>query len=95
MLVVQRATDWDEAIALCNGVRQGLVAALFTNSRERTEDFLRRAKCGLLKINSSTADAAVDLPFGGWKAWGLVRLSMESPIANSLPAGSRSISRLS
>ena len=71
VLVVQRATDWDEAIALCNGVRQGLVAALFTKSRERMEDFLRRAKCGLLKINSSTADAAVDLPLGCWKASGI------------------------
>lgn len=71
VLVVQRAADWDEAIELCNGVRQGLVAALFTQRRERIEDFLRRAKSGLLKINSSTADAAVDLPFGGWKASGI------------------------
>ncbi|MGZ5503369.1 MAG: aldehyde dehydrogenase family protein, partial [Chthoniobacterales bacterium] len=54
VLVVQRAGDWEEAITLCNGVRQGLVAALFTQSRERIEDFLRSAKCGLLKINSST-----------------------------------------
>lgn len=71
VVVVQKATDWNDAIALCNGVRQGLVAALFTQSRERIEDFLRRAKCGLLKINCSTADAAVDLPFGGWKASGI------------------------
>lgn len=71
VLVVQRAESWEEAIALCNGVRQGLVAALFSNSRELIEDFLRRVKCGLLKIDSSTADAAVDLPFGGWKASGI------------------------
>jgi acyl-CoA reductase-like NAD-dependent aldehyde dehydrogenase/nicotinamidase-related amidase len=71
VLVVQRATNWDEAIALCNGVKQGLVAALFSTSPDLIDDFLRRAQAGILKINSSTADAAVDLPFGGWKASGV------------------------
>ena len=69
-LVVQRANDWEDAISLCNGVKQGLVAALFSDSKNLIEDFLGRAKAGILKINSSTADAAVDLPFGGWKASG-------------------------
>ena len=71
VLVVQRARNWDEAIALCNGVKQGLVASLFSTSPELVDDFLRRAQAGILKINSSTADAAVDLPFGGWKASGI------------------------
>lgn len=71
VLVVQRAQDWNDAISLCNGVKQGLAAALFSNSKTMIEDFLRRAKTGILKINSSTADAAVDLPFGGWKASGI------------------------
>jgi len=70
VLVVQRANDWEDAISLCNGVKQGLVAALFSDSKNLIEDFLGRAKAGILKINSSTADAAVDLPFGGWKASG-------------------------
>jgi alpha-ketoglutaric semialdehyde dehydrogenase len=71
VLVVQRAENWDRAISLCNGVKQGLAAALFSTSPELIEDFLRRVKAGILKINSSTADAAVDLPFGGWKASGM------------------------
>lgn len=71
VLVVQRARDWDDAISLCNCVEQGLAAALFSGSETLIEDFLRRAKAGILKINSSTADAAVDLPFGGWKASGI------------------------
>ncbi len=71
VLVVQRANDWEEAIALCNCVEQGLAAALFSSSAKLIEDFLRRAKAGILKINCSTADAAVDLPFGGWKASGI------------------------
>ena len=71
VLVVQEAEDWDEAISLCNGVKQGLAAAIFTTSPKRIADFLRRAHAGILKINSSTANAAVDLPFGGWKASGI------------------------
>jgi len=71
VLVVQRAKDWEEAIALCNCVEQGLAVALFSGSTKLIEDFLRRAKAGILKINCSTADAAVDLPFGGWKASGI------------------------
>jgi alpha-ketoglutaric semialdehyde dehydrogenase len=71
VLVVQRTKDWDEAISLCNGVKQGLAAAIFTTSPKRIEDFLRRARVGILKINCSTANAAVDLPFGGWKASGI------------------------
>ncbi len=71
VLVVQRAKDWDEAIALCNGVKQGLAAALFSTSPQLIDDFLRRVQAGILKIDSSTADAAVDLPFGGWKASGI------------------------
>ena len=71
VLVVQKAENWEEAISLCNGVRQGLVAALFSTSPQLIADFLRRAYAGILKINSSTADAAVDLPFGGWKASGI------------------------
>jgi acyl-CoA reductase-like NAD-dependent aldehyde dehydrogenase len=71
VLVVQRAKDWEEAIWLCNCVEQGLAAAVFSGSAKLIEDFLRRAKAGILKINCSTADAAVDLPFGGWKASGI------------------------
>jgi alpha-ketoglutaric semialdehyde dehydrogenase len=71
VLVVQKAKDWDEAISLCNGVKQGLVAAVFTRSQERIAGFLRRARAGVLKVNCSTADAAVDLPFGGWKSSGI------------------------
>ena len=71
VLVVQRAEDWDEAILLCNGVKQGLAAAIFTTSPKRIEDFLQRVRAGILKVNCSTANAAVDLPFGGWKASGI------------------------
>ncbi|MDO8283304.1 MAG: aldehyde dehydrogenase family protein [Thermodesulfovibrionia bacterium] len=71
VLVVQRAIDWDHAVALCNGVKQGLVASVFTASKRMQKKFLNDAQAGILKINSATADAGVEEPFGGWKASGI------------------------
>ena len=71
LLVVQRADDFEHALKLCNGVRHGLVAALFSRSPELQKQFLAEAQAGMLKINSSTAGADVSLPFGGWKMSGL------------------------
>jgi acyl-CoA reductase-like NAD-dependent aldehyde dehydrogenase len=71
VLVVQTARDWAQAIDLCNRVRQGLAAAIFTRSPEIQRRFLEEANAGILKVNQSTADAAVGVPFGGWKASGL------------------------
>ncbi len=71
VLVVQTAADWAEAIELLNGVPQGLVAALFGSSDELAERFLREARAGVLKLGRSTADAEVDVPFGGWKGSGI------------------------
>jgi aldehyde dehydrogenase (NAD+) len=56
---------------LCNGVRQGLVASLFSASREMQDQFLANTHAGILKINRATADANAEAPFGGWKASGL------------------------
>ena len=71
VLVVQKAADWLQAIELCNGVRQGLAAALFTRSTELQQRFLNEAQAGVLKINQATADVTTHLPFGGWKASGV------------------------
>jgi acyl-CoA reductase-like NAD-dependent aldehyde dehydrogenase/nicotinamidase-related amidase len=71
VLVVQRAADFSEALELCNGVRQGLVAALFSRSVEMQNRFLDGARAGILKLNRGTADADAQTPFGGWKASGI------------------------
>lgn len=71
LLVIQRAENFEHALALCNGTRYGLAAALFSNARELQDQFLESAEAGLLKINTSTAGADISLPFGGWKASGL------------------------
>jgi acyl-CoA reductase-like NAD-dependent aldehyde dehydrogenase/nicotinamidase-related amidase len=71
LLVVQRAKNFEQALKLCNGVRHGLVAALFSHSRKIQKKFLTEAQAGMLKINSSTAGADATLPFGGWKSSGV------------------------
>lgn len=71
VLLVQTADDFDEALALCNGVRQGLAAALFSPDAARRGRFLAEARAGILKLDASTADADACAPFGGWKMSGL------------------------
>ncbi|HLX09927.1 MAG TPA: aldehyde dehydrogenase family protein [Thermoanaerobaculia bacterium] len=71
VLVVQPAADFEHALALLDGVRQGLIAALFSPGRERRARFLAAARAGVLKLDRSTVDAAVEAPFGGFKASGL------------------------
>jgi acyl-CoA reductase-like NAD-dependent aldehyde dehydrogenase len=71
VLVVQRADDFEHALALCNGVRQGLVAALFSPAPERRARFLAGAEAGILKLDASTAGASADAPFAGWKSSGV------------------------
>jgi alpha-ketoglutaric semialdehyde dehydrogenase len=71
VLVVQSADSWDDAMDLLAGVPQGLASALFSSSPELIDRFQREAPTGIVKINRSTADAEVDVPFGGWKASGI------------------------
>jgi alpha-ketoglutaric semialdehyde dehydrogenase len=70
LLVVQRARNFDAALELCNGVRHGLAAALFSDSNILQGKFLSEARAGILKINSTTAGIDISLPFGGWKMSG-------------------------
>ena len=71
LLVLQRAENFEHALNLCNGVRHGLVAALFSSSLELQQKFLAEARAGILKLNSATAGVDVSLPFGGWKSSGI------------------------
>jgi acyl-CoA reductase-like NAD-dependent aldehyde dehydrogenase/nicotinamidase-related amidase len=71
VLVVQAASDFPDALALANGVRQGLVASLFGGSPGEREEFLEEAAAGILKFDRSTSDADALAPFGGWKASGV------------------------
>ncbi len=70
-LILQRAEDFDHALELGNGVRQGLIASLFGGSRGLRDRFRTEARAGVLKFDQGTAGVDVTLPFGGWKSSGV------------------------
>jgi aldehyde dehydrogenase (NAD+) len=72
ILYVMRFRTIEEAIALNNGVAQGLSSALFTDSMQRAEAFLSAAgsDCGIANVNIGTSGAEVGGAFGGEKDTG-------------------------
>ncbi len=72
VLVALRADSWPDSLRLLNGVRQGLVASLFSSSHELWAEFATTARAGVLRWNVATDGAVGDLPFGGWgtSGWG-------------------------
>ena len=62
----------EEAIALNNGVPQGLSSAIFTNDLREAEAFLsaRGSDCGLANVNLGTSGAEIGGAFGGEKETG-------------------------
>lgn len=60
----------EEAIALNNRPRYGLVASVFTRSRKNYEKALSEAQNGLVHWNVATVQSSSRLPFGGLKRSG-------------------------
>lgn len=63
---------FDEAVALNNGVRQGLSSAIFTNDLQAAERFLSAtgSDCGIANVNIGTSGAEIGGAFGGEKDTG-------------------------
>jgi aldehyde dehydrogenase (NAD+) len=64
--------DIEEAIALHNGVPQGLSSAIFTDSMRTVERFLSvgGSDCGIANVNIGTSGAEIGGAFGGEKETG-------------------------
>ncbi|MEQ8179952.1 MAG: aldehyde dehydrogenase family protein [Amphiplicatus sp.] len=62
----------EEAIALQNGVTQGLSSAIFTTDMREAETFLSASgsDCGIANVNIGTSGAEIGGAFGGEKATG-------------------------
>ncbi len=62
----------EEAIAIQNGVRQGLSSAIFTESLKSAERFLSHegSDCGIANVNIGTSGAEIGGAFGGEKETG-------------------------
>ena len=72
ILYVLRYETLEQAIALNNGVPQGLSSALFTTDLREAEQFLSAAgsDCGIANVNIGTSGAEIGGAFGGEKQTG-------------------------
>ena len=68
---VSRVASIDEAVALANGTRYGLSAAVFTQNIDWALKFARQVESGNIHINWGTAWRADLMPYGGLKDSGL------------------------
>ncbi len=72
ILYLMKYKTIDEAIALQNGVPQGLSSAIMTGSLREAEHFLSQAgsDCGIANVNIGTSGAEIGGAFGGEKETG-------------------------
>ncbi|HEX6981163.1 MAG TPA: aldehyde dehydrogenase family protein [Balneolaceae bacterium] len=72
ILYLIKYSELDEAIAIHNGVKQGLSSAMFTQNLQEAETFLsaRGSDCGIANINVGTSGAEIGGAFGGEKETG-------------------------
>ena len=72
ILYVLRYREIDEAIALNNGVPQGLSSSIFTSDIKESERFLSAtgSDCGIANVNIGTSGAEIGGAFGGEKETG-------------------------
>ena len=72
ILYVLRYRDLDEAIALQNGVPQGLSSSIFGNDLREVERYLSAAgsDCGIANVNMGPSGAEIGGAFGGEKETG-------------------------
>jgi len=72
LLYLIKYKDIDEAIALNNGVPQGLSSAIFTLNLQEAELFLSGvgSDCGIANVNIGTSGAEIGGAFGGEKETG-------------------------
>lgn len=72
IVYVMTYTDLDEAIALQNGVPQGLSSSIFTLDQREAEVFMSSAgsDCGIVNVNIGTSGAEIGGAFGGEKTTG-------------------------
>lgn len=72
ILYVMKYSDLDDAIALNNGVPQGLSSSIFTTDIREAERFLSAvgSDCGIANVNIGTSGAEIGGAFGGEKETG-------------------------
>ncbi len=72
LYLIRYSGDVHDAIALQNGVKQGLSSAIMTTNLRESEAFLSAAgsDCGIANVNIGTSGAEIGGAFGGEKETG-------------------------
>jgi aldehyde dehydrogenase (NAD+) len=72
LLYLMTYRNFDEAIAIQNGVPQGLTSSIFTNDVREAEKFVSAvgSDCGIANVNTGTSGAEIGGAFGGEKNTG-------------------------
>jgi acyl-CoA reductase-like NAD-dependent aldehyde dehydrogenase len=70
---VMRFADEEEAIAICNGTRYGLTAAICTTDEARAYRIAQRLEVGMVFVNNYMRRSFLGSPFGGQKESGFGR----------------------
>jgi aldehyde dehydrogenase (NAD+) len=71
VLGILRVKDFDEAVAVANGVRYGLSSSVYSTDTNRVLRFIDAIETGIVHVNSPTVGGEAQLPFGGMKATGV------------------------
>jgi aldehyde dehydrogenase (NAD+) len=69
-LSILTASDFDEAVAIANGVRYGLASSIYTKDLAQALKFMEKTEAGLTHVNMMTAHKEPQLSFGGIKESG-------------------------
>jgi malonate-semialdehyde dehydrogenase (acetylating)/methylmalonate-semialdehyde dehydrogenase len=67
VLVIVRATDFEEALALVNRHQYGNGTAIFTREGYSAREYAERVQAGMVGINIPVPVPIASHPFGGWK----------------------------
>ena len=73
VLAVMDFETEEEALALANGTRFGLIAGLWTRDLAKAHRVARELRCGQVYVNTFGAGTGIELPFGGFKNSGIGR----------------------
>lgn len=69
--VILPADDIGQAIKIANGVKHGLLTALYTKDEAHQARIVREVETGILNLSARPLNVHPAAPFGGWKASGL------------------------
>jgi acyl-CoA reductase-like NAD-dependent aldehyde dehydrogenase len=67
VLAIIEVGDFDEAVAVANGIEYGLSASICTRDLNRAQRFAQLIEAGMVKVNQPTTGVSVNAPFGGVK----------------------------